>query len=95
MVLQLLLSIRTICCFLKLPDAGPHEDPSKDGARSCGSGVGLACVSPLGSVLPLNEDGEMVVVVLLVPIQTAKDASLPSFFSCVQATLGVVGKQNC
>lgn len=90
MVLQLLLGIQTLCGFLKLPDVGSSEDPSKWRARFCGSVSGRVCVSRLGSVLLLNEDGDMViVVVILVRLHTAKDASSPSFFSCVQATLGV------
>lgn len=94
MVLQLLLGNRTLCCLRKLPDVVWREDPSEWKARSCGSASGLACVSRLGSVLLLDEDGDMVVVVVLVSLQTAKDASSPNFFSCVQATLGVVGKQS-
>lgn len=94
MVLQLLLGKRTLCCLLKLPDVGWREDPSEWEARSCGSGPGVACDGPLGSVLLLDEDGDVVVVVVLVSVQTAKDASSPNFFSCVQATLGVVGKQS-
>lgn len=93
MVLQLLLGIRTLRGFLKQPDVGTHEAPSKGKARSCGSDSGLACDCLPGSVLLLNDDGEMVVVMVLVSLQTAKDASSPTFFSCVQATLGVVGKQ--
>lgn len=59
-----------------------------------GSGSRLACVSPLGSVLLCNDEGDMIVVVVLVSLQRAKDDSFPAFFSCVQATLGVVGKQK-
>lgn len=90
MVLQLLLGIKTLCSFLKLPDIGSNEDPSEWRARFCGSVSGGDCGSQLGSALLLNEDGDMVmvVVVILVPLHTAKDASSP-FFSCVQATLGV------
>lgn len=94
MVLQLLLGIRTLHGFLKLPDVELHEDPFMGKARSCRSGLGLTCVSPLGSVLLLNDDGDMVVVVVQVSLQKAKDASSPTFFSCVQATLGAVGKQR-
>lgn len=94
MVLQLLLGKRTLCCRLKLPDVGWREDPSEWEARSCGSGPAVACDGPLGSVLLLDEDGDVIVVVVLVSLQTAKDASSPNFFSCVQATLGVVGKQS-
>lgn len=91
MVLQLFLGIQTRCGFLKLPEVGSNEDPSKWRARFCGSVSGRVCVSRLGSVLLFNEDGDMVmvVVVILVPLRTAKDVSSPSFFSCVQATLGV------
>lgn len=94
MVLQLLLGKRTLCCLLKLPDVGWREDPSEWEARSCGSGPGVASDGRLGSVLLLDEDGDVIVVVVLVSLQTAKDASSPNFFSCVQATLGVVGKQS-
>lgn len=94
MVLQLLLGIRILHGFLKLPDVELHEEPSKGNARSCVSGLGLTCVRPLGSVLLLNDDGDMVVVVVQVSLQTAKDTSSPTFFSCVQATLGAVGKQR-
>ena len=92
MVLQLLLSSGTLRGFLRLPDVGSHEDALEGDARACGSGSGLACVSPAGSVLLLNDDGDMVVVV--VSVQRAKDDSSPTFFSCVQATLGVVGEQR-
>lgn len=87
-MLQLLLGKRTLCCLLKLPDVGWREDPSEWQARSCGSGPRVA------SVLLLDEDGDVIVVVVLVSLQTAKDASSPNVFSCVQATLGVVGKQS-
>ena len=93
-VLQLLLGIRTQRGFLKLLNVGSHEGPSKGRARSCESGSGLACVSPLGSVLLLNDGGDMAVVVVLVSLQAAKDASSPALFSCVQATLGVAGKER-
>lgn len=43
-------------------------------------------------MLLLNDGGDMVVVV--VSVQRAKDDSSPTFFSCVQATLGVVGEQR-
>lgn len=91
MALQLLLGIQTLCGFRKLPDIGSNEDPSEWRARFCGSVSGGDCGSQLGSALPLNEDSGMVmvVVVILVPLHTAKDASSSSFFSCVQATLGV------
>lgn len=93
-VLQLLLSIRTLRSFRRLPVVGSHEDPLEGKARVCGSGSGLACVSRLGSVLLCNDEGDMIVVVVLVSLQRAKDDSFPAFFSCVQATLGVVGKQR-
>lgn len=67
-MLQLLLSIRALRGFLTLPVVGSHEDPLEGKARACGSGSGLACVSPLGSVLLLNDDGDMVVVVVLVSL---------------------------
>lgn len=91
MALQLLLGIQTLCGFRKLPDIGSNEDTSKCRARFCGSVSGGDCGGQLGSALLLNEDSGMVmvVVVILVPLHTAKDASSPSFFSCVQATLGV------
>lgn len=91
MALQQLLGIEVLFGFLKLPDVGSNEDPSNWRARFCGSVSGRVCVSRLGSVLLLNVDGDMVmvVVVILIPLCTAKDASSPSFFSCVQATLGV------
>lgn len=66
MVLQFLLSIRTLRGFLRLPDVGPREDLLEEKVRACGWGAWLACVSPLGSVLLLNDDGDMVVVVVLV-----------------------------
>lgn len=94
MALQLLLSIRTLRGFPRLPVIGSQENPLEGKTRACGLGSGLACVSPLGSVLLCNDDGDMVVVVVLVSLQRAKDDSSPTFFSCVQATLGVVGKQK-
>lgn len=93
-VLQLLLSIPTLRGFLRLPVVGSHEDLLEGEARVCELGSGLACVSPLGSVLLRNDDSDMVAVVVLVSLQRAKDDSSPAFFSCVQATLGVVGKQR-
>lgn len=93
-VLQLLLSIRTRRGFLRLPVVGLYEDPLEGKARVCGSVSGLAWVSPLGSVLLCNDEGDMIVMVVLVSLQRAKDDSFPAFFSCVQATLGVVGKQR-
>lgn len=93
-MLQLLLSIRTLRGFLRLLVVGSHEDPLEGKARACGSGSGQACVSPLGSVLLRNDEGDMVVAVVLVSLQRAKDDSPPAIFSCVQATLGVVGKQR-
>lgn len=87
MVLQLLLSIRTLRGFLRLPVLGSHVDPLEGKAGACGSGSGLACVSLLGSVLLLNDDGDMVVVVLLFSVQRVKDDSSATFFSCAQATL--------
>lgn len=87
MVLQLLLSIRTLHGFLRLPVIGSQENPLEGKTRVCGLGSGLACVSLLGSVLLCNDDGDMVVVVVLFSLQRAKDDSSPTFFSCVQATL--------
>lgn len=63
---------------------GSHEDPLEGKATMCGSGSSRTCVSPLGSVLLLKDDGDMVVVVVS---ERAKDDSSPTFFSCVQATL--------
>lgn len=96
MALQLLLDIQTLCGFLKLPGVDSNEDPSKWRARFCESVSGRVCVSRLVSVLLLNVDGDMVmmVVVILVPLHTAKDAAFTAFFSCVQATLGVQEKKR-
>lgn len=94
MVLQLLLSIRTLRGFLRLPVAGSHEGPLEGESRACELGSGLTCVCRLGSVLLRNDDGDVVLVVTLVSLQRAKDDSSPAFFSCVQATLGVVVKQR-
>lgn len=94
MVLQLLLSIPALRRFLRLPVARSHEDPLEGKARMWWSASGLACVSPLGSVLLRNDDGDMMVVVVRVSLQRAKDDSSSTFFSSVQATLGVVGKQR-
>lgn len=71
-----------------------HEGPLEGKARACGSGSGLACVSPPSSVLLLKDEGDVVVVVVLLSMQRAKDDSSPTFSSCVQATLGVQGKQK-
>lgn len=71
---------------------GSQENPLEGKTRACGLGSGPACVSVLGSVLLCNDDGDMIVVV--VSLQRAKDDSSPTVFSCVQATLGVVGKQR-
>lgn len=92
MVLQLLLSIRTLRGLLRAPAVGSQKDLLEGEARACKLGSGLAGVSWLGSVLLCNDDGDMVLVVVLVSLQRAKDDSSPAFFSCVQATLGVVEK---
>lgn len=86
MVLKLLLSVLTLRGFLRLPVVESHEDPLMGKATMCRSGSRMACVSPLGSVLLLKDDGDKVVVVVLVS-QRAKDDCSPTFFSCVQATL--------
>lgn len=93
MVLKLLLIVRTLRGFLRLPAVESHEDPLMGKATMCGSGSGTACVSPLGSVLLLKDDGDKVVVVVLVS-QRAKDDCSPTFLSCVQATLGAVERQR-
>lgn len=61
------------------------HDPLKGKAVACGSASGLATVGPVCSVLLVNDDGDMAVVV--VSVQRAKDDSTSTFFSCVQATL--------
>ncbi|TNN51888.1 hypothetical protein EYF80_037914 [Liparis tanakae] len=63
MVLQLLLSITSLRCFLRLLVLGSHGDPLE--GKACGSGSGRAFVGPLGSVLLLNGDADVVVVVVL------------------------------
>lgn len=94
MVLQLVLGIASPRGFPRLLVLGSHGDPLEGTAWACGTGSGLASVSPLGSVLLLNDDSEVVVVVILVSLQRAKDDSFPTFTSCVQATLGVDGEQR-
>ena len=95
-MLQLRLSVRTLCGFLRLLVFGSREDPLGGKARARGLGSGLASVSPRGSVLLRKDEGDMIVVVVLVSLQRAKDDSFPVFFSCVQATLGVEkDKENC
>lgn len=84
-MLQLLLSMWTLCGFLRLLVARSHEDRL---------GSGLASVTSLGSVLLRKDKGDMIVEVVLVSLQRVRDDSFPVFFSCVQATLGVVGKQR-
>lgn len=49
----------------------------------CGSG--LAAVGAMCTVLLLNDNGDMVVMV--VSVQRARDDSSSTFLSCVQATL--------
>lgn len=56
----------------------------------CGSG--LAAVGAMCTVLLLNDNGDMVVMV--VSVQRARDDSSSTFLSCVQATLGVVGEHR-
>ncbi len=60
---------------------GSHEDLHEGKVRTCGSGLELACVSRQSSVLLLNDDGDMAVVVVLVSLERAKDDSSPTVFS--------------
>lgn len=87
MVLQLLLSVRTVRGLRTTPALWSHvHDPLKGKAVACRLASGLATVGPMCSVLLVNDDGDMAVVVV-VSVQRAKDDSTSTFFSCVQATL--------
>lgn len=100
MLLQLLLSIRPLCCggFLRLPVIGSHgyKLEGKAWARhGMGSVQGHPCcfvaLGTLDSVLLLlvNDGGEVVVAVALTSLERAEEESSPAAVSSwVQATLG-------
>lgn len=97
MVLQLLLTIRPLHGFLRLPVVGSRGGKLQVKSGASGWCWGQPWVGPLGSVLLDNDGGDVAMLVAaetaLVSLQRAKDeSSPPAFFSCVQATLGVGGK---